>query len=176
MARRKDGTARGERKALYPGSFDPVTRGHLDIIERASRLFDRLVVGVLENPSKAPLFSAEERTALLRAALAEVLTDPARVEVVSFRGLTVDLAERLQAPWLVRGVRTGADAESELAMARTNRAIHERVFETVLLAARPEHAFIASSHVREIAALGGDVRALVTPVVAEALRRKLGGA
>ena len=160
-----------ERRALYPGSFDPVTRGHMDVIERASRLFDRLFVGVVENPSKQALFSLEERVGLLRGEVAHLRN----VDVVSFSGLTVDLAARLGARWIVRGLRSPADADGELAMAHTNRHSSSSQVETVLLPASHEVAFIASSLVREIAAGGGRLAALVTPGVEKALRRKFPG-
>jgi pantetheine-phosphate adenylyltransferase len=165
------GSSGGElRSALCPGSFDPVTRGHLDVIRRAADLFDRLYVGVVENPRKTPLFSASERVALLR----QELQDLAAIEIISFQGITIDLAEELGARWIVRGVRSGRDAEHELLMAGTNRAASPSGVETVLLPSRPEVAFIASRYVRQIAAEGGDVSAMVTPAVEKALRRKLG--
>lgn len=180
-----------ELRALYPGSFDPPTRGHLDIVDRAARLFDLLYVAVLENSEKVPLFTLEERLNLLESELA----GRTGVRVVSFRGLTADLARRLGARWIVRGVRSGLEAEREIAMARSNRVLSagamavglpqeacasERssdesagwVVDTVFLPARPELAFIESRLVREIAAGGGDLRAFVTPAVGEALRRK----
>jgi pantetheine-phosphate adenylyltransferase len=152
--------------ALYPGSFDPVTRGHLDLIARAARLFARLHVGVLENPSKAPLFSAAERVALIEA---ETRGLP-NVEVVSFGGLAVDLAAKVGAGWIVRGLRSEADAAHELSMARSNRLCGAREIETVFIPAAAEVAFISSTLVREIAARGGKLAPFVPPAVEKALR------
>lgn len=166
-----------ERRAIYPGSFDPPTRGHLDVVERARGLFDLLYVAVLENPAKAPLFTIEERVELLE----EELEGRGGVRVVSFRGLTVDLARRLGVRWIVRGLRSGTEAERELALARSNRAIGDpgdpsaEGVETVFLPARAEISFIESRLVREIAAGGGDLQPFVTPKVEAALRRKLRG-
>jgi pantetheine-phosphate adenylyltransferase len=160
------------RKALYPGSFDPVTRGHLDVIARAARLFDRLYVGVIENPGKTPLFTPEERVRLLERELAG---SPA-IEVVSFTGLTVAMAASLGAGWLVRGLRSEADAAYELPMARSNRLCGEAEVETIFIASAPDVAFISATLVREIAARGGRLTPFVTPAVEEALRRKAGRA
>lgn len=166
-----------ERRAIYPGSFDPPTRGHLDVVERARGLFDVLYVAVLENPAKAPLFTIEERVALLEGELA----GRAGVRVVSFGGLTSDLARRLGARWIVRGLRSGGEAERELALARSNRAVGGSEdlaagpLETVFLPARAEVSFIESRLVREIAAGGGDLRPFVTSKVEAALRRKVCG-
>jgi pantetheine-phosphate adenylyltransferase len=170
VAKKKDQESAFRRRALYPGSFDPLTRGHLDVVASASRLFDRVYVGVIENPSKSPLFSVEERVRLI-AAEAEAFPN---VEVVSFKGLTVELAAKLDAPWIVRGIRSEADASSELSMARSNRLCGARPIETVFLPASPEVSFISSSLVREIAARGGKLSAFVTRGVEDALRRKLG--
>lgn len=159
------------RWALYPGSFDPVTLGHEDLIRRAAGLFDRLWVGVLDNPGKTPLFTVEERVGLLR----EVITGVPGVEVVSFTGLTVDLAARLGTGWIVRGVRSGSDTEYEITMARTNRLCGSRSIETVLLPAAPEVSFITSTLVREVARGGGELGAFVSPAVAVALERKAQG-
>ena len=170
MAKKKDATEALKRWALYPGSFDPVTRGHLDVIAGASRLFDQVYVGVVENPSKRPMFSVKERMAWLAR---EVEAFP-NVKVVSFSGLTVDLAAKLNAGWIVRGIRSEADAANELSMARSNRFCGPRPLETIFLPASPEVSFISSSLVREIAARGGKLSAFVTPGVEEALRSKLG--
>ncbi len=159
--------------AVYPGSFDPPTRGHLDVIERALRLVDRLVVAVVANPGKSPLFTLEERLDLVREAMGE-LDGAERVEVVSFEGLTVDLAHRLGARWLVRGIRSAADAAAELPMALSNRRCGAVEIDTLFLPASAEVAFVASRLVREIAREGGRLDAFVTPVVERALREKLG--
>jgi pantetheine-phosphate adenylyltransferase len=148
-----------------------VTRGHLDVIHRASRLFDHLVVAVIRNPAKTPLFSAEERVDLLRGELSGI----PGVEVISFEGLTVDLARRVGASWIVRGVRSAIDAEYELSMAHSNRVCGPLPVETVLVPSSPDVAFVASRLVREIAAGGGKLRPFVTPAVEAAMRRKLAG-
>jgi pantetheine-phosphate adenylyltransferase len=158
-----------KRIALYPGSFDPVTRGHLDLIARAARLFDALHVAVIENPSKKALFTAEERIRLLRDELKGI----AGVEVLSFEGLAVAAAARVGASWIVRGLRSESDAAYELPMARSNRLCGEHEIETILVPASPETAFISSTLVREIAARRGKLSAFVTPPVEAALRRKL---
>ena len=159
------------RIALYPGSFDPVTRGHLDVIARVARLFDRVHVGVIDNPSKVALFSAAERVASLQAELGEA----PNIGVFAFSGLTVAAARKVGALWIVRGVRSAADMDYELPMAHTNRLCGEAEVETVFVPASPQVAYISSTLVREIAARGGKVDAFVTPAVALALRRKFGG-
>ncbi|MBI4584627.1 MAG: pantetheine-phosphate adenylyltransferase [Planctomycetes bacterium] len=164
--------ARSARIALYPGSFDPPTRGHLDLLARAAALFDRVVVGVVENPSKTPLLALEERVAILEREV-KALGLPA-VEVRAFQGLTVDFAESVGAGWIVRGVRSAVDLDDEVSMALTNRAVSKISVETVFLPARAELSFIRSRLVREIAARGGALAPLVTPEVEKALRRRLG--
>jgi pantetheine-phosphate adenylyltransferase len=159
--------ARGERIALFPGSFDPVTRGHLDVIARAADLFDRLVVAVLVNPGKSPLLPEEERVALIARETAGL----GNVEARAFRGLVVHLAEEVGARWIVRGLRSSEDAAFEIPMALSNRLCGRREVETVFIPTRAEYGFISSRLVREIAAGGGDLRPFVTPAVARALRR-----
>jgi pantetheine-phosphate adenylyltransferase len=152
--------AASPRIAIFPGSFDPVTNGHLDLIDRASRLFDRVIVAVLRNTSKAPLFSVEERLRMLR----DVLADRPGVEVDAFQGLVVDFARARQAIAIVRGVRGGADLDYERPMALTNRHLNADV-DTVLLLPSAAYGHVSSTLVREIAALGGPVRGLVPPAV-----------
>ena len=157
--------------AVYPGSFDPVTYGHLDVIGRAAGIFERVVVGVLANPRKAPLLTTAERVAILRAAIDESLgPDAARVGVTAFDGLTVDFAGASGARFIVRGLRAVSDFESEMQMAHTNRKLAPAV-DTVFLMTSLEHAYLSSTLVREIALLGGDVAAMV-PTAAQ---RHLGG-
>ena len=163
--------AEEKRIAVYPGSFDPVTRGHLDVIERGLRLFDRLVVGVVVNLDKEPLLSEEERVDLLRKELAG---EP-RAEVRSFRGLVVDLAAEVGARWVLRGVRAEADFSSELPMALSNRALRDPPVDTVFLPARHELAFISSRLVRDVARFGGDLKPFLTPRAAKALLGKMRG-
>lgn len=151
--------------ALFPGTFDPFTRGHLDLVARAARLFGRVTVAVARNPEKTSLFSPEERAELARGAVAGIVG----VEVTLIPGLVVQACEDLRADVIVRGVRGGSDFDFEVQMARTNRGLLPRI-ETVLLAPAPELAHVSSTLVRQIAALGGDASGLVPPNVAAALR------
>ena len=154
--------------ALYPGSFDPITLGHLDIIERASKLFEHTIVAVLQNPKKAPLFTVEERIDLINRATGH-LGD--RVGALTFNGLTVACAHEVGASVLIRGLRVMSDFEFELQMAHTNKTLSEDV-ETVFLATRNEYSFLSSSLVKEIARFGGPVDRLVPePVIAEIQQR-----
>lgn len=157
--------------AVYPGSFDPVTYGHLDIIERAAALFPRLVVAVVGNPSKRPMFSADERVALLRAEVAALPSGlGGGTEVVAFDGLLVDLCTSLEVATIVKGLRGAGDLELEVRMAQNNREIGE--VETVFLASSPERSHLASSFVREIARFGGRLEHAVPPEVERALRER----
>jgi len=156
--------------ALYPGSFDPVTFGHLDVIGRAAGLFDRLVVGVLVNPRKSPMLGLEERMAVIGEVVDELGELAARVEVASFDGLTVDFARRIGAGFIVRGLRAVSDFESELQMAHTNRKLAPEV-DTLFLMTSLEHAYLSSSLVKEIAAFGGDVGQMVPAAVVRRLAR-----
>ena len=159
------------RIAVYPGSFDPITNGHVDVLRRAAAAFDRVVVAVLVNPRKATVDSADERVAAIRAAIAEALAeDQERIEVVAFDGLTVDLCRRIGARWLIRGLRAVADFEAELQMAHMNRKMAPEV-DTVFFMTALEHAYLSSSLVREIARFGGDV----APLVPTAVLRRLEG-
>ena len=156
------------RHAIYPGTFDPITLGHLDIVARAAQLFERLTIAVLVNTRKAPSMSTADRLAVIREALDEELGEVGRgVAVESFEGLTVDLAHRLDARWIVRGLRAVSDFENELQLAHLNRRLAPDV-DTVFLMTDTEHSFVSSTMVREIASLGGDVS---TMVPAAALRR-----
>ena len=156
-----------ERTALYPGSFDPVTLGHLDILERATSIFDRVVIAVLANPSKEPLFTAEERVELLRAAIGE----RSNVQVTTFDGLTVDYASSVGAIAIVRGLRAVSDFEHEFQMALMNRSLNPKV-NTVFLMTSFSNVFISSSIIKEVCRLGGDVHDVVPPASAEAMRKK----
>jgi pantetheine-phosphate adenylyltransferase len=158
--------------AVYPGSFDPITNGHLDVVRRAARVFDRVVVAVLGNPRKDPLLDAEARVAIVREAVA---ADPAlagRVEVRSFDGLTVDFCRVVGAGFLVRGLRAIADFETELQLAHNNDQLAPEV-DTVFFMTSLEHSYISSSLVKEIATFGGDVSAMVPAPAAAALRDAL---
>jgi pantetheine-phosphate adenylyltransferase len=151
--------------ALYPGSFDPVTYGHLDVIGRAAGVFERVVVALLANPKKAPLLDTGERLATLREAIDETLGEAARrIEVSLFEGLTVEAARRCGAHFIVRGLRAVSDFESEMQMAHTNRKLAPEV-DTIFFMTALEHAYLSSSLVKEIAAFGGDVRGMVPPAV-----------
>jgi pantetheine-phosphate adenylyltransferase len=155
--------------ALCPGTFDPVTNGHLDIIERAARRFDALVVGVLDNPAKRPLFAVEERVSLLK----EVTHHLPNVEVDAFGGLLVDFATSRGADVVVKGLRAVTDFDYEMQMAQMNHSLAG--VETLFITTAPQWSFLSSSLVKEVAALGGDVSRLVPSVVAERLRERVGG-
>ncbi len=157
----------GERIALYPGSFDPVTRGHLDILERACLVFDRVIVGVLDNALKSPLFTTEERVDLIRRSI----EDTAQVEVDTFDGLTVDFAQHVGAIAIVRGLRVTSDFENEFQMTLMNRRLNPDVH-TVFLMTSFSNVFISSSIIKEVFRLGGAIDDAVPPASAEALRRK----
>ena len=156
------------RRAIYPGSFDPPTCGHLDLIERASRLFDELVVAIIVNPNKQPFFSVEERTSLLQAALP---AHCANVTVDHFTGLLMDYAQHKQAIALIRGLRSSADYEYELPMILMNRHLAPDI-ETVLLVGDPSLTHVSSSLVKEVFKLGGSIAGLVPPNVLTAMQNK----
>ncbi len=154
--------------AIYPGSFDPVTRGHLDIIERASNTMDYLIVAVLNNSVKNPLFTVEERVELLKKETAHL----PNVEIASFGGLLVDFVRARHAQVIIRGLRAVTDFEYELQMAQTNRKIAPEV-DTLFLTTSLEYAYLSSSIVKEVARYKGDISAFVTPVVEQAVAKKI---
>ena len=156
------------KTAVYPGSFDPVTMGHLDIVERTSQIFDKVIIGVLNNRAKSPLFSVEERVNMLK----EVTEDLPNVEVQSFAGLLIDFVRKNEAQIIVRGLRAITDFEYELQMAQTNRVMAPEV-DTLFLTTNLRYSYLSSSIVKEIAAGGGDISAFVHPYVAERMRMKL---
>ena len=156
--------------AIYPGTFDPITNGHVDLVERGARLFDKFVVAVAPNPGKNPLFTLEERVALVGS----VLDYMDNVEVRSFKGLLVDFATEIGAGVIVRGLRAVSDFEYEFQLAGMNRRLRPSV-ETVFLTPAEQHAFLSSSMVREIAMLGGDVSGFVDAKVIMALESKYSG-
>lgn len=164
------GRPTGEVIAIYPGSFDPFTNGHLDLIERSTHLFDKLIVAILRNEEKRPLFTLEERQEMLR----QVLGGYPNVEVDSFDGLLVDFAARKRASVILRGIRAISDYEYELQMALMNRRLRPEI-ETVFLMAGEAYSFLSSRLVKEVAALGGNISGLVPPLVEERLRRKFQG-
>ena len=154
--------------ALCPGTFDPVTNGHLDIVERAANTFDRVVVAVIENPSKEPLFSVEERVTMLKEAMAPFPD----VEVDSFTGLLVDYAERKGTRIVVKGIRAVSDFDYELQMAQMNRELSG--LETCFVPTNPNWSYLSSSLVKEVARFGGEVTSLVPAHVAAQLKERLG--
>jgi pantetheine-phosphate adenylyltransferase len=160
-----------KRTAIYPGSFDPLTNGHLAIIQRGLKVFDRLVVAVANNPQKKPLFSAEERKKLIAGALG----DDARIEVDSFDSLLVEYVRRKGVHTVLRGLRAVSDFEFEFQIANMNRHLDPDL-ETVFVMTGADYFFVSASLVREVATFGGDVSAFVPPNVLEALHRKLGRA
>ncbi len=155
--------------AICPGSFDPVTNGHLDLIERAAKIFDKLIVSVLRNQEKEPLFGVEERLEMLR----EVTRPFANVEVDSFAGLLMDYARQKQARVILRGIRAVSDYEYELQMALMNRKLEPQV-ETVFMLPGEAYSYLSSRLVREVARLGGSLKGLVPATVEERLRVKIG--
>ena len=159
------------RTALYPGSFDPLTLGHLDILRQSMRLFDRVVVAIGVHPGKKPLFSFDERSRLIRDVLDADPKSPCVVDILSFEGLVVDMASRQGATALVRGVRDGSDLDYEMQMAGMNGSLAPALV-TLFLPARPEYRPITATLVRQIAAMSGDVAPFVPPAVAAALRSK----
>ncbi|RBP38014.1 phosphopantetheine adenylyltransferase [Roseimicrobium gellanilyticum] len=159
------------RKGIYPGSFDPITNGHLDVLARAARLFDELVVAVARDNQKASLFTMEERVAMIEASAKEMGLENVRVTL--FSGLLVEFAKEQQACAVVRGLRAISDFEFEFQMALMNRKLDPQV-ETIFLTPREELTYISSRIVKEIARLGGDISAFVPESVAKALRKKLG--
>jgi len=160
--------------AVYPGSFDPITNGHLDVVRRAARVFDQVVVAVLGNPRKSPLLPAEVRVAVIRDALAAEPSLAGRVEVRTFDGLTVEFCRTVGAAFLVRGLRAIADFETELQLAHNNHQLAPEV-DTVFFMTSLEHGYISSSLVKEIALFGGDVSTMIPPPAAAALRAALPG-
>ena len=162
------------RIAVYPGSFDPITNGHLDIVRRAAHVFEHVVVAVLGNPRKAPLLDAERRVAVLRAALEAEPELAGRVEVATFDGLTVDFCHRAGAAFLVRGLRAIADFEAELQLAHNNQQLAADI-DTVFFMTSLEHSYISSSLVKEIAQYGGNVGSMVPAAAATALAGALQG-
>jgi len=156
--------------AIYPGSFDPITNGHLDIATRAAKIFEKLIIGVFDTPNKPLLFTTEERVELIR----QTIADLPNIEVQSFNGLTVDFAKRVKAKAMVRGLRMSADFEREFDMAMMNKKLSPEL-ELVCLMPRVEYQFLSSSLLKEVASLGGDIEDLVPKHVASALRKKFHG-
>jgi pantetheine-phosphate adenylyltransferase len=158
--------------AVYPGSFDPITNGHLDIVERAASVFDTVIVAVLANPKKAPLLAVDERMDVIRAALAAHRVPDERVDVASFDGLTVEFARSRMASAIVRGLRAISDFETEMQLAHNNRVLAPEV-DTVFFMTSAANSYVSSSLVKEIASFGGDVSTMVPTPAREALERAL---
>ena len=153
-----------KRTAVYPGTFDPITTGHQDLVRRAASIFDRVVVAIAANPNKTPMFPLEKRVELA----ARVLVDEPNVQVLGYAGLTVEFARKHNLSVVIRGLRAVSDFEYEFQMVAMNQRLNTEI-ETVFLMADPRHQAIASRLVKEIALLGGDVSAFTTPAIAEAL-------
>jgi pantetheine-phosphate adenylyltransferase len=153
--------------AIYPGTFDPVTNGHVDLVRRASRLFERVVVGIAASSSKQPLFSLDERIELAKTVLAEF----PQVQVMGFKSLMVDFAETVQANVIIRGLRAVSDFEYEVQLAGMNRSMKPHI-ETVYLSPDIEYTFLSSTLIKDIARHGGDVSKFTHPAVVKALQRK----
>lgn len=154
--------------AVYPGSFDPLTHGHLDILNRAAGIFDRVVIAVIENPSKTPLFSTKERVDMIRESIGEM----PRVEVSTFSGLTIDFARKVEARVIVRGLRAVSDFESEFQMALMNRRLEPDVT-TVFIPTSLRNLFLSSSLIKELTAFGGDIAEFVPASVVGPLKERL---
>lgn len=155
-------------RAIYPGSFDPVTFGHLDIITRSSKIADEVVVGVLKNNSKRPLFSIEERVRMLE----EVTKELPNIRVIPFDGLLIDFAKEMEANVIIRGLRAITDFEYELQMAQTNHKLSPEV-ETMFLTTNLNYSYLSSSIVKEVATFGGDISQFVPEVVRERIKEKM---
>ena len=155
-------------RGIYPGSFDPVTLGHIDIIERSSKMVDELIVGVLQNKAKTPLFSVEERVRMLK----EVTKHLPNVKIASFEGLLVQFAKQMEAKVIIRGLRAITDFEYELQMAQTNHKLEPEI-ETIFLTTNLEYSFLSSSTVKEVASFGGDISQFVPDVIEKKIQEKM---
>ena len=154
-------------KALYPGTFDPITKGHIDLVERACKLFDKVVLAIAESETKNPLFNLEERINISK----RILDGDNQVEVIGFSGLLVDLAKDNDAKILIRGLRVVADFEYEFQLANMNRSMMPEL-ESVFLTPKTEYSFVSSSLVKEICKMGGDVSSFVDPISLEEMKKK----
>lgn len=161
------------RRAIFPGSFDPLTNGHLDIIRRSAPLFDEMIVAILNNADKAPMFTVDERSDMIAAVLPSVETGSCRISVESFSGLTADFARERKATAIVRGIRAVSDYEYELRMALMNRRL-EPTIETVFLMAGEEYSYVSSTLMKQVCELGGRVEGLIPELVESKMRERLG--
>lgn len=161
------------RKAIFPGSFDPLTNGHLDVIKRSSPLFDEIVVAILNNPDKNPMFTVEERSEMIEEIVPTAEHDGCTITVASFSGLTAEFAKRIGATAIVRGIRAVSDYEYELRMALMNRKL-EPTIETVFLMADEEYSYVSSTLLKQVFLLGGRLDGLIPPSVEARMRQKLG--
>ena len=162
------------RRAIFPGSFDPLTNGHLDIIKRSLPLFDEIIVSVLNNPEKDPMFSVEERCAMIKEILPSVTNGNCKLIVASFSGLTAEFAKRSGATAIVRGIRAVSDYEYELRMALMNRRLEPEI-ETVFLMAAEEYSYVSSNLMKQVFLLGGRVEGLIPELVEPKMHEKLSG-
>jgi pantetheine-phosphate adenylyltransferase len=159
------------RRAIYPGSFDPITYGHLDILSRALRIFDEVIIAVARNENKSPLFTQEERVSLNREAIRE-LPDHGRVKVGSLNGLLVEYAKEKEAATIIRGLRAVSDFEFEFQLALMNRKLEPKI-DTIFLMPKDNYTYLSSSIIKEIAKMGGNVDCFVPPCVQKALKKKI---
>lgn len=160
------------RRAIYPGSFDPVTHGHLDIIERGCKLFDEIIIGILVNPEKQPFFSVEERQEMLNEVVHDITQGGCKVRVDSFSGLLVNYAVAQQADVIVRGIRAISDYEYELQMALMNRRLEPGI-ETVFMMPAETYSYVSSRLVKEVFQLGGTIAGLVPPLIEKRMKEKM---
>jgi len=156
-----------KRTAIYPGTFDPITLGHVDVVRRGLKMFDRVVIGVADNLEKSPMFDVDRRVAMVE----ETFKDEPNVKIVRFSGLLVEFAHEQQGDAILRGLRAASDFEYEFQMATMNRRLDEHI-ETVFVMAREDYTFVSSRFIREISSMGGDVSELVPPVVIPYLSKK----